>query len=436
MPTRRSFIVCAGAAFAAQPVEPKHLGAAERPFTILQWAGGNTTKMRGLNCLQPFGYGIASNGSYIDEPYQNGGTDLQVMPDSRLRLIKSTGFDFIRMCIDPATLTTAVDKTRLAYLIGQLVTGIVRRLAAGLLVIVDLHVVGRAPVAGWSNRDIATGISGSRFRRYVAVAQELAAAIEALNAPQQVSIELFNEPPFDAEINGDSWPDVQAPYLWRAVRTAAPHSTLLIGGSNYNSIVGLTALHPYNFDHNTMYVFHGYVPTQLTLQGSIGIFRYIQALDFPPNPLDRAAAIVRVARSVEADESLPALQRRKIIAELTKQRKSYGIDTYFDQPQDTSYIKGQFKIVTDWADLKRVPRSCIINGESGCNGNYNDGSGKVAGATLATRASVIRALCQSVDEAEIGGYVVHEIQGSGFAVSNAESFEFMPEIIAAMGIGS
>jgi hypothetical protein len=407
-----------------------------RRSPILQWAGDKTTKMRGLNCLQPFGYGIASNGSYIDEPYQNGGTDLRVMPDARLGLIKSTGFDFVRMCIDPATLTTAADTTRLKHLIGQLTAGILRRLAAGLLVIADLHVIDRAPLAGWSNRDLASGIAGAKFQRYVAVAQELAAAIEALNAPQRVSIELFNEPPFDSEITGDSWHAAQAPYLWRAVRAAAPRSTLVIGGSGYNSISDLTALDPSNFDNNTLYTFHGYMPLQLTLQASNGIFRHIHALDFPPDPSDRSAAIVRFKKSVDADENLSPWQKIKVVAELTKLRKSFGIDMYFDQPQDASYIAKQIKIITDWADAKGAPRNCIINGESGCNGNYNDGSGDVIGATLTTRANVIRALCQSGDEAGIGGYVVHELQGSGFAVSDANSFAFMPEIIAALRIGS
>jgi hypothetical protein len=401
----------------------------------LQWASGKTW-MRGLNCLQPFGYGIASNGSYVDEPYQNGSTDLQVMPDSRLGLIKSTGFDFVRMCIDPATLTTAADQTRLKNLIGQLTAGISRRLASGLLVIADLHVINRAPLPGWGNRDIAIGIAGSKFQRYVAVAQELAAAIEQLDVPQRVAIELFNEPPPDSEITGDSWPIVQAPHLWRAVRAAAPRSTLLIGGSDFNSISGLTALDPLNFDNNTMYTFHGYTPPQLTLQASGGIFQYIHALNFPPEPSERLAIIARIKQSVGADASLSALQKIKVIAQLTHLRRAYGIDTYFDRPQDASYIAKQIKITTDWADVKGVPRNCIINGESGCNGNYNDGSGNIVGATLTTRANVIRALCQSGDKAGIGGYVVHELQGSGFAVSDARSFAFLPEITAAMGIGS
>src|ERR1035437_5361936 len=367
MPTRRSFMICAGAAIAAQRVQPARSSSVIRRSPVLQWARGKTTKMRGLNCLQPFGYGIARDGSYVDEPYQNGGTDLQVMPESRLALLKSPGFDFVRMCIDPATLTTAADTIKLKGLIGQLTTGILRRLVAGLLVIADLHVIDRAPVTGWSNRDIANGIAGGKFQRYVAVAQELAAAIEALNA---------------------------------------------------------------------LYTFHGYTPPQLTLQASQGIFRHIHALNFPPDLSERSAAIARLTEAVNADESLAAWQKIEIIAKLTMLRRSYGIDMYFEQPQNASYIATQMKIVTDWADSNRIPRNCIINGESGCNGDYNYGSGNIVGATLTTRANVIRALCQSGDKAGICGYVVHELQGSGFAVSDAGSFAFIPEIIAAMGIGS
>jgi hypothetical protein len=436
MPTRRSFIVSVGTAFAVQGIELRRSTATVPRSPTLRWARGKTLKLRGLNCMQPFGYGITNDGSYIDEPYQNGGADLQVMPDYRLRLIKSTGFDFVRMCIDPATLTTADSTTRLKNLIGQLTNGILRRLDLGLLVIADLHVADRPPLTGWSNRDLATGISGPKFQRYVTVAQELAAAIDALNVPQLVSIELFNEPPFDPEIAGDAWYNAQAPYLWRAVRSATSHSTLLIGGSGYNSITGLTSLDPSNFDNNTLYIFHGYTPPQLTLQASMGIFRHIHALDFPPDPSNRSIAIARFKQSVNADESLSEWQKIDMISNLTKLRRSYGIDRYFDEPQDASYIAKQFTIITDWADLNGVPRNCIINGESGCNGNHNDDSGNIVGATLTTRADVIQALCQSGDEAGIAGYVVHELQGSGFAVSDAKSFAFMPEIIEAMGIRS
>ena len=436
MRSRRSFVISVGAAIAAQRAVPACSSFMIGRSAQLRWAGGNTSKMRGLNCLQPFGYGITSGSSYISEPYINGGTDLHVMPDSRLALIKSIGFDIVRMCIDPATLTTAADTSRLKSLIGQLMTGILRRLTAGLLVIADLHNIDRAPVEGWGARDIATGISGAKFQRYVVVAQELAAAIEALNTPQHVAIELFNEPPFDSEILGDSWPNAQAPYLWRAVRNAAPRSTLLIGGAGYNSISGLISLDPSNFDDNTLYTFHGYLPPQVAFQGSPGMYRHVHALNFPPEPSERSAAITRLTKLVNADESLSASEKTTTIAKLTYLGRSSGIDMYFDRPQNASYIAAQMKTVTDWADLNRVPRNFIINGESGCNGDYNDGSGNIVGATLKTRTNMIRALCQSGDNAGICGYVVHELQGSGFAVSDADSFAFIPEIIAAMGMGS
>ena len=113
-------MVCAGAALAVRPVEVKPLSQTVRRSINVRWVG-NKVEARGLNCLQPFGFGTATDGSYVDEPYQNGGTDLEVMPDSRLRLIKSTGFDFVRMCVDPATLTTAAntDRLRKSYRTGD-----------------------------------------------------------------------------------------------------------------------------------------------------------------------------------------------------------------------------------------------------------------------------------------------------------------------------
>ena len=297
------------------------------PRQSLQWANG-PHRLKGVNVFQPFGWGIptGSPAKYSSAPYTNGGTWSAVMPASRLTLLKSTGFDVYRLAIDPGPLLAAESMSDLATLIGQVTRAIVNILEAGLLVIADVHVLDHHPVPGWTNVDLTDGISGSKFNRLVTVEQRLAASIEAIGEPSRVCLELFNEPPYAFKIRGDRW-RTQLKYLFNAVRPLAPRTTLVVGGSGFNSIddkEGLLAIDPKAFDTNTIYSWHGYDPYQLSMQGTPGHYQYIHRLAFPPRQQDRAKAINDLTLAINADRTLSAAEKASKISYFTRQRKSEG----------------------------------------------------------------------------------------------------------------
>ncbi len=436
-PSRRKILIGSAAALLSPCLAwPASKSDLLRPS--LRWANG-PRQLKGVNVFQPFGWGNSSGEppAYTSDPYVNGGTWAQVMPASRRALIKSSGFDVYRFVIDPGPLLAAESSTDLDHLITQIKHAIVDILDAGLLVIADVHVTDQHFVAGWTNVDLADGVSGPKFKRLVLVEQRLATAIEELSEPSRVCIELFNEPPYASAITSDQWHD-QLKYLFDAVRYVAPSVTLVIGGSGFNSIDdggrgGLVALDPKKFDENTIYSWHGYEPVQLSIQAASNHFQYIHRLAFPPRKEDRAKAIKDLTMAIDADSRLSAFQKAAKISYFTRERHIEGLDSYFDTPQDEVYIAKLIKKVTDWADTHGVLRSQLMLGEFGCNGDFKG----VEAATLDTRVAYIRAVRRLCDEAAIGAIVLHELNdnSSGMGISNHKTFVFIPEIISAMGLG-
>jgi hypothetical protein len=100
----------------------------------------------------------------------------------------------------------------------------------------------------------------------------LAPALRPLD-PRLTYPEILNEPVFAGAPN--AWEALQTEAL-AAVRTALPDATVVLTGSNWGGIDGLSALHPAT-DPNVIYSFHFYEPSELT---ALAAYR--------PN-LDRAA---------------------------------------------------------------------------------------------------------------------------------------------------
>ena len=432
--TRRKILVTSTAAFLAPGVAKPFAAAAASPIPA-RWAHGEE-RLKGVNILQPFGWGISSGEPplYAADPFRNGGSWAEVMPAKRRALIRAKGFSVCRLAVDPGPFLTAEDDAHLDRYIGHVTAAIADLVANDLLVIADVHVNGGHPVRGWSNIDLTDGLSGLKFKRLVVVETRLAAAIEALGMPSHVCLELFNEPPFASQITGDPWPS-QLQYLFNAARRAAPSLTLVVGGSGFNSIDdrwGLIALDARRFDDNTIYSWHGYEPFQLTLQSAPGHFQYIHRLAFPPRSVDRSKAFENLVASVNADPALSASERADAIAYFTLEGKADALDTYFSVPQDEAFIAKRVLKVTDWADVGNVPRSRLMNGEFGCNGDFHG----IRGATLETRAAFIRTVRRLCDGAGIGAAIIHELNdtSSGFGISNHQTFEFNPAITFALGL--
>lgn len=387
--------------------------------------------MIGINSMQPFGYaastGAWGSATYTANPYVNGGADTTVWPNERLDARKANGYDFIRMAVDVGPLCAAANDATLDDLISQIITGATRRMARGLKVIVDLHVLinGQHPVPGWDGSSIiAGGVNGIKFQRLIYVAKRLASQIWALRFstcnPTNICLELFNEPPFFSEFTASTWTVMSESY-WAQVRSVCG-LTLLIGGTDYNSLdsalsgsvgAGLTGLRAAKYDENTIFVFHPYEAAVFTHQGiTNSVYEYAQNLTYPawlhPGGLAKAKADFTTLANAAGNASA-------LNSVVTQDGWASSLYRYFYEFGNKSLLAKRIKIVTDWADAAGISRKQLGNSESGVNHQgAND-------ASAASMSAWIRDMRENAQAAGIGFITIHEEQGSSFAISDTTS---------------
>ena len=155
--------------------------------------------------------------------------------------LKSAGFTFVRLAIDPAIIDGSPMR-------GALIEQIRRLQRHGLAVVVSPHPVGWAIDTNPADR-----------AKLAAFWADLAPALRAL--PSALTFpELVNEPVFHND--AASWAQLQES-LRATIRAALPNVTIVLTGNDWGSIAGLLALTP-STDPNIVYSFHFYDPTELT----------------------------------------------------------------------------------------------------------------------------------------------------------------------------
>jgi endoglucanase len=158
--------------------------------------------------------------------------------DPALADLRAVGFDFVRLAVDPAIVSTPAEQTVLI--------GAIRRIQRhGLTVVVAPH------PHDWHLETNPEPIG--------AFWQTLAPALRPLDQARTVP-EVLNEPVFPGD-----------PAAWRAlqhrllasIRQSLPNATIVLTGHDWGSIGGLLALAPEE-DRNVLYSFHFYDPAELT----------------------------------------------------------------------------------------------------------------------------------------------------------------------------
>jgi endoglucanase len=166
--------------------------------------------------------------------------------DTAMAGLRSTGFTFVRLAVDPAILDGAAMR--------QLFVEQVRRLQRhGLAVVVSPHPVGWNVDTNPADRE-----------RLVAFWHDLSPALRGL-PPAMTFPEVLNEPVFHD--NPAAWWSLQDD-LHSVIRAALPRDTIILTGQDWGSIAGLLAL-PLAVDRpaadeNVVYSFHFYDPSELT----------------------------------------------------------------------------------------------------------------------------------------------------------------------------
>lgn len=219
--------------------------------------------------------GINITGWFRFPPSRDPAVLAAYLSDPALADLRSAGFDFVRLAIDPVVVETQR---------SVLITAIRRIQRQGLTVIVSPH-----------PQDWHLETSSADRDRLLAFWQGLAPALQKLD-PARTVPEVLNEPVFTGDPAG--WAVLQHRVL-SVIRQTLPHATVVLTGQDWGSIGGLSALTP-ETDANVVYSFHFYDPAELT---SLAAYRpgldhtALAGLPFPADNRTRCESTADDARN-------------------------------------------------------------------------------------------------------------------------------------------
>jgi aryl-phospho-beta-D-glucosidase BglC (GH1 family) len=243
-----------------------------------------------------------------------------------IALIKSMGFDHVRLSVnpDPMMRHNMADQLPSDYL-SYLDAAVKMILDHGLAVIIDMH-----PESDFKQRLVQHDDAVEQFSDFWrAIARHYSSY-----DPEMVFFEVLNEPEFR---DGYRWAGVQAK-LANSIREGAPQHTIIAAGANWSSTADLLSLTPLP-DPNVIYNFHFYDPTTFTHQGAtwgVNYWHFESKLPYP--------ATLEDAQKVAALEPDP-VNRLAVLR--------YGLDHW-----DANRISVEIGQAAEWAKHWNVPLTC------------------------------------------------------------------------------
>lgn len=286
--------------------------------TSLAFARADKLK-RGINASEWFAQVYDKRG-YTPEHFQAWTTA------GDIALIKSMGFDHVRLGMNPQPMFDAHEPNKLpADYLSALDAAVKMILDHGLAVVIDVH-----PESDFKARLAKDDDFVERFADFW---RALAAHYSTWDA-ERVFLEILNEPEFSDRYR---WLGVQMK-LAAAIRKGAPAHTIIAAGARWSDDDDLVFQEPLH-DPNVIYNFHFYEPHIFTHQGatwSAYSWHWLRGLKYPSRPesAERVAALV-------PDE----VERLQVIR--------YGRDHW-----DAARIESEMKQAAEWARRRGVPLVC------------------------------------------------------------------------------
>jgi len=282
----------------------------------------------GINLSEWFAQVYDSKG-YTKEHFQTWTTAADIA------LIKSTGFDHVRLSVNPQPIRDAGQRGATAEYFGDLDAAMKMILDAGLAVELDMH----------PDSDFKVRLNEDDFVERFADFWRTVARHYSSWDQDRVFFEILNEP------------EMRDPYRWygveaklaTAIRQGAPTHTIIAAGARWDNDDDMVFLEPLR-DPNVIYVFHFYEPHIFTHQGATwGSFywHWLKGLHYPSSPENAAQVAAAVP---EAPERLQVIR--------------YGQDHW-----DASRIEAEINQTADWAKQRNVPLIC---NEFGVFRTYSD----------------------------------------------------------------
>lgn len=382
-------------------------------------AGTGTSFRRGIGISHAMAWARIEAGpahTFAFPPFSDQGNALT---RDELRTLRRTGFDFVRLAVDPGPFLQFQGSHRDA--LDDILMDRVRLiLAAGLSVVVDFHPSDLHP--DYTARALTAGLDTAAFRDYLRMLERTAGLLDRLHS-KKVALELMNEPP----VHASAWqPMLQAAYA--AVRHRSIDLPLVIEGGDEASAAALLAMRTTAFAEDTavLFSFHYYDPYQFTHQGaSWNDARYLADVPYPA--LARAAADSLEATAAAIGESNLA-GNQKSTAYRDAQRR---LESYRRSGFDSNAIAKCFEQVANWARSQGVTRDRVMLGEFGARKTDLQSSGSRA----AERAQWFHDVREQAEAYGFGWAVWAYRGGGGFALARGEmSDDIEPDIAQALGL--
>ncbi|HKH97503.1 MAG TPA: glycoside hydrolase family 5 protein [Candidatus Sulfotelmatobacter sp.] len=274
---------------------------------------------RGINLSEWFAQVYDPKG-YTKEHFQTWNTSADIA------LIKSAGFDHVRLSVNPQPLMEAIPRQDGgAEYFGYLDAAVKMILDAGLSVELDMHPDSDFKVRLAKEDDFV--------ERFADLWRTVARHYSSWD-PERVFFEILNEPEMQ---DAYRWYGVEAK-LASAIRQGAPAHTILAAGARWDDDDDMIFLEPLR-DPNVIYVFHFYEPHLFTHQGatwSTYYWHWLKGLHYPSSPENAAQVAAAVP---EARDRLYVIR--------------YGQDHW-----DAARIEAEINQAADWAKQRGVPLVC------------------------------------------------------------------------------
>jgi aryl-phospho-beta-D-glucosidase BglC (GH1 family) len=260
-----------------------------------------------------------------------------------IALIKSMGFDHVRLSVNPQPMFTAREPNKIpAQYLGYLDAAVKMILDHGLAVVIDLH-----PESDFKAR-LA---NDDEFVEQFADFWRALAAHYSMWDADRVFLEVLNEPELTDRYR---WLGVQMK-LAAAIRQGAPAHTIIAAGARWSSDDELVFQEPLH-DPNIIYNFHFYEPYIFTHQGATWGAYYWHWL--------RGVRYPSTAESAEHAASLAPSEVDRL------QVTRYGHEHW-----DADRIESEMKQAAEWARRRGVPLVC---NEFGVYRDYSDPQDRAA----------------------------------------------------------
>jgi endoglucanase len=336
-----------------------------------------------------------------------------------IETLRHTGFDFVRLAVDPGPFLQFQGARRNA-LDRILLDRVKLILASGLAVVVDFHPSDLDP--NYTAQALTAGAATPVFKAYLRLLERTSGLLDALHS-NKVALELMNEPP----VRPQAWqPMLEAAYA--AARRRSADLVLVLDGGDEASAAALMAMKiaPFAGDRAVLFSFHYYDPYQFTHQGaSWNAARYLADVPYPARARPIKDSLAASAAKI-ADSALSPAEKLLALLDAGKRLESYRRSGF-----DGNAIARRFTQIADWARAQGVPAERVLLGEFGARKTKR----QLSGIRATERAQWFHDVRAAAQANGFGWAVWAYRGGGGFALARSETDnDIEPGIAAALGL--